>query len=128
MFGADNYPISVVETRSVQRDLDDIFDQEDLHELIDWLAVNPTAGDVIQGTDGVRKARWGYGRKGKSGGIRLIYYFRDLNMPIYVLAVYKKGEKLDLTQAEKKVIRKMVSKLVDEHARQRTEWVGRAAG
>ena len=45
----------------------------------------------------------------------MIYYFRDLNMPLYLIAVYRKSEKDTLTQAEKATLRKLVEELVNAH-------------
>lgn len=119
MFGAESYPISIVELLSVQRELDLIMSREEVARLIDWLALNPTNGDIVQGTNGVRKMRWAYGAKGKRSGLRVIYYFRDLNMPIYVIAIYKKGEKLNISEGEKQYIRWLVDELVEEYAQRR---------
>ncbi len=63
--------------------------------------------------------RWSYGAKGKRSGLRIIYYFRDLKMPIYILAVYRKSEKLNISAKEKQVICEMVEKLVEHWAKRR---------
>jgi mRNA-degrading endonuclease RelE of RelBE toxin-antitoxin system len=128
MFDPDNYPITIAELTDVRRELDAILTEDEKDRLIDWLALNPTAGDIMVGTNGVRKCRWSYGFKGKRGGLRIIYYFRDLNMPIYILAVYKKNEKLSLTGGEKKMISKMVDDLVEIYARKRERTFARQAG
>ena len=128
MFGAESYPITIVELRLVQKDLNDALSEDEAARLIDWIAMNPTTGDIVQGTNGVRKMRWRCGSKGKRGGLRIIYYFRDLNMPIYLLAIYKKGEKLDLSDREKKMIRQLVDELVDEHAQRRETALAKSVG
>ena len=64
--------------------------------------MNPLAGDLIRGTGGVRKLRWGRGGRGKSGGVRIIYYFHSANAPLYLLTIYGKGDKADLTEHERK--------------------------
>lgn len=48
---------------------------EERQDLINYLAAHPKSGDVMEGTDGVRKLRWRRGGQGKSGGVRVIYYF-----------------------------------------------------
>lgn len=116
MFKADSYPICIAELRSAGRELDNVMDEDEKARLIDWLAINPEAGDVIPGANGVRKMRWGYRGSGKRGGLRIIYYFRDLNMPIYLLAVYRKGEKISLTAKEKREVSMLVDELVEEYA------------
>jgi mRNA-degrading endonuclease RelE of RelBE toxin-antitoxin system len=55
--------------------------EEERREIIDYLAEHPLAGDVLQGTGGIRKLRWGKGGRGKSGGVRVIYYFHDSLCP-----------------------------------------------
>lgn len=73
-------------------------------EFIAYIAKNPKAGDVITGTGGVRKVRWGSKNKGKSGGVRIIYYFYDEDAPIFLLTAYGKGERENLTDEQKKQI------------------------
>lgn len=117
MFAASNYPITIAEVGSFSRDARGSLGEDELKRLVDYLAYHPEVGDVIPGTGGVRKVRWGYKDRGKRGGLRIIYYFRDLNMPLYLLAMYRKGEKADLTQAEKKMMCFLVDELVRAHSR-----------
>jgi hypothetical protein len=56
------------------------------------------------GTGGVRKARFGAMGRGKSGGVRVIYYFYDQDTPIYALLIYGKNERADLTSDERKSV------------------------
>ena len=56
------------------------------------LAFNPTEGDVIPGTGGLRKIRWVTKGRGKRGGIRIIYYYKNLKDQIWLLTVYTKSE------------------------------------
>lgn len=69
--------------------------------LLEYLAANPRAGDLIPGTGGVRKLRWARGGRGKSAGVRAIYYFHSEAMPLYLLTVFGKNERADLTAAER---------------------------
>lgn len=121
MFKANNYLITVVDLKIYQADADRIFTDEEREELVDFIAANPDYGKVIPGTGGVRKIRWRARGSGKRGGARVIYYFRDLNMPVFLLAVYAKGEKLDLTAKEKDAMNKLVDHLVNEY---RAQWRG----
>jgi mRNA-degrading endonuclease RelE of RelBE toxin-antitoxin system len=59
-------------------------------------------GDEIVGTGGVRKVRYGAMGRGKSAGVRVIYYFYDENLPIYALIIYGKNERADLTAEQRK--------------------------
>ncbi len=63
-------------------------------------------GDVIQGTGGLRKVRWPVPGRGKSGGVRVIYFHVAANARVRLLLIYRKGVKDDLTPAEKKTLRK----------------------
>jgi hypothetical protein len=112
MFNAGSYPISVAEMSNFISDADWIFTKEEYEDLIFYLAKYPEAGDVIPGTGGVRKMRWPARGQGKRGGARVIYYFRDLNVPLYLLAAYAKGEKLNITAREKVAMSIMVDELV----------------
>jgi hypothetical protein len=95
---------TVVETPTFVRQAEALLSEEERQDLISYLAHNPEAGDVIQGTGGVRKVRFAVGGKGKRGGVRTIYFVADDTMPIYALLVYGKSRKADLTAKEKKTL------------------------
>jgi len=71
------------------------------------LAEYPFAGDLIRGTGGLRKVRWASGDKGKSGGVRVIYFHVVADAQIRMILIYRKGIKDDLTPKEKTVLRKL---------------------
>lgn len=103
---------TVVETSAFLRDCEGTLETNEVEELIDFLARNPEAGDIIPETGGIRKVRWAALGKGKRGGARVIYYTHSAAMPLYLLAVYSKGEKLDLKPSEKKMMRGLVDRLL----------------
>ena len=80
--------------------------------VIDYLAEHPLAGDVMEGTGGIRKLRWGRGSKGKSGGVRVIYYYHDQRIPLYLLTMFGKGERANLSKADRNALSRLVSILV----------------
>jgi mRNA-degrading endonuclease RelE of RelBE toxin-antitoxin system len=82
--------------------------------LEDHLAEAPESHPVIPGTGGIRKARWGRGTKGKSGGVRAIYYYLVARTTIYLLALYSKSRKTGLTERERKEFKKLVQELKGE--------------
>ena len=82
-------------------------------DLLFFLANNPEAGDIIIGTGGVRKLRWAAKGKGKSGGVRVIYYYHNENIPLFLIAGYAKSNKANLSPTEKNTVRKLVSALVE---------------
>jgi hypothetical protein len=70
-------------------------------EITLFLAYNTEVGDLIPGTGGLRKLRWAGMGKGKSGGYRVVYYFFNESVPLYLLAIYAKNERIDLTPQQK---------------------------
>ena len=95
---------TVVETPTFMRRANKLLSEDEHAALIACLAFHPMAGDEIVGTGGVRKLRFGAKGKGKSGGVRVIYYFYDREMPIYALLIYGKNERADLTADERKSV------------------------
>lgn len=95
---------TVVETPVFLRRAEKLLTKDEHDELIAYLATHPLAGDEIVGTSGVRKVRFGANGKGKSGGVRVIYYFYDRDMPIYALLIYGKNERADLTPEQRKSV------------------------
>ena len=84
-------------------------------ELVDFLAANPTAGDLMPGTGGARKLRWAAQGKGKSGGARAITYFGGRDVPVFLMAIFGKGEKANLTQAERNELRDVLAHIAAEY-------------
>ena len=72
------------------------------------LISQPTSGDVIPGSGGLRKLRWHGSGRGKRGGIRVIYYYIAADAQIYLLTVYAKAEVKDLTRDQIRSLRKLV--------------------
>jgi hypothetical protein len=64
------------------------------------------------GTGGIRKLRWGRGSKGKSSGVRVIYYYHDQRLPLYLLTMFGKGERANLSKADRNALSKLVSILI----------------
>ncbi len=87
--------------------------QSDIDAMEQLLALSPDAGDVIQGTGGLRKARFAYRAAGKSGGGRTIYYAMANDGALYLLAAYAKVDKEDLTADEKRLFKALLKDLTD---------------
>lgn len=102
---------TVAETPIFTKQADDLFDEEEKQALITFLSENPLKGDVISGTGGVRKVRFGASGRGKRGGARVIYYYYDETVPLYALLVYPKNAKTDLTQDDKRAASAIVDAL-----------------
>jgi mRNA-degrading endonuclease RelE of RelBE toxin-antitoxin system len=95
---------TVVETPIFIRRAEKLLSKGEYADLIAYLASYPDAGDEIVGTGGVRKVRFAAMGKGKSGGVRVIYYFYDQDLPIYALLIYGKNERADLTAEQRKAV------------------------
>ncbi len=106
-------PITIVETHEFISATKKLMDEAERAELVEYLAFNPTVGDLIPGTGGVRKIRWGLEGRGKRGGARVIFFFHDMNMPLYLLTAYAKSERENLGQSEINTMRKLVTMLVE---------------
>lgn len=78
-----------------------LLSQGEREAIVDFLARKPTAGDLIRETGGIRKLRWGRSGRGKSGGVRVIYYYHSDRIPLYLLTAFAKGERADLSADEK---------------------------
>lgn len=83
-------------------------EDEDYRALQNHLMAQPDAGAVIRGSGGVRKVRWAAGGKGKSGGLRVIYYWLTADDQIMFLTLYGKSEKGNLSAAELKQVVKLI--------------------
>jgi hypothetical protein len=81
-------------------------------DIVNYLTSHPKAGDLMEGTGGVRKLRWGRGAKGKSGGVRVIYYVHSDAMPLYLLTLFAKNEKANINKAERNELAELVELLV----------------
>lgn len=78
---------------------------------VDLVATDPEAGDFMAGTGGVRKARLAGRGKGKSGGYRIVWYYGGGDIPVFLLTVFGKGEKTNLSQGERNALRSLTATL-----------------
>src|SRR5580700_11106459 len=97
-------PVSVIELPGYRRRADDLLSTHEQDAVVDLIAYEPTCGDLIPGTGGLRKVRVGRGGRGKRGGSRVIYYFYNADFPVFLMALYAKNEKADLTARDKKAL------------------------
>lgn len=70
--------------------------------FIEFIACNPEAGDVMSGTGGFRKLRFKRDGMGKSGWVRVVYFFYTTNKPIMLFMIYAKNNADNLTDSQKK--------------------------
>lgn len=110
-------PITVVETPEFQSATRKLLTEEERAVLVAYLAHNPGAGDLVPGTGGVRKLRWGLEGRGKRGGARVIYFFHSADFPLFALTAYAKNERADLSQADRNEFRQLTGLLVETYGR-----------
>ena len=90
-------------------------EDEDLQEIAAVIARDPTEGDLIRGTGGARKLRHALRGKGKSGGLRTIYYFGGIDTPVFVLAVYSKNRQADISSEDRSALTKLLPQIVENY-------------
>jgi hypothetical protein len=100
--------LSVIETTPYLADATRLLSEEERDHVVDLLASDPERGDVIRGGGGVCKMRIPMAGRGKRGGARVIYYFHSRIMPVFLLAMFAKNEREDLSDAEVNVLAKAV--------------------
>lgn len=95
-------PVSVMEIAGYRRRADELLTETEQNAVVDLIAYEPTCGDLISGTGGLRKVRIGRAGSGKRGGARVIYYFYNGDFPAVLMALYAKNEKADLSTRDRK--------------------------
>ncbi|MDP2833288.1 MAG: type II toxin-antitoxin system RelE/ParE family toxin [Pseudomonadota bacterium] len=104
--------LTVAEVPEYIRRSEKLLSNGERRDVVDYLAAHPKAGDLMEATGGVRKLRWGRGGQGKSGGVRVIYYFHSEAMPLYLLTLFAKSERANLSKAERNDLAELVEILV----------------
>lgn len=94
--------------------------EHERNAVVEMIASHPEAGDEIGGTGGARKVRVAGRGKGKSGGYRVITFYSGEDLPVFLLAVYSKGEKANLSKAERNELKSILTDIVREY-RKRTK-------
>jgi hypothetical protein len=111
--------VTVVETPEFVTRVDKLMTEGEREELIAHLAANPTSGDLIQGTGGVRKLRRGLKGRGKRGGARVVYLYQKADLPLFALTIFAKNERADLSQQDRNDLRRLTKLLVETYRRTR---------
>jgi len=110
---------TVVETPPYLADAERLFTADERTAIVDAVAADPLCGVVIPGSGGIRKVRFGFGGRGKSGGARVIYLFGGEAVPVFLLAAFAKNEKSDLTPKERMALGKAVAAMLQDYRRRR---------
>lgn len=80
-------------------------------DIVAFIADNPTAGDLMPGSGGARKVRYAARGKGKSGGYRIITYFADEDIPVFLLDIYSKSSQANLSKSDLNELKKVLTAL-----------------
>jgi hypothetical protein len=91
---------TVIETSSFQKKAEKLWSEDERFEFVEWISVNPTAGDVIPGANGARKIRWSRGNQGKRGGVRIIYFHMNEHGYIILVTMYAKNDQENISPGE----------------------------
>jgi hypothetical protein len=103
---------TVVETVPYLAEAERLFTADQQASIVDTVAADPRCGVVIPGAGGIRKLRVAASGRGKRGGARIIFLFGGDDVPVFLLAVFAKNEKSDLSQAESNRLAKAAAELV----------------
>ena len=110
-------PMAVAETAVFMRQASALWTEDERLEFVDFIARNPEAGDLIPASGGVRKIRWGRRGSGKRGGVRIIYFYHDPAMPLYLLMIYAKARRDDLSADAQRTVQRLVARLKEAYGR-----------
>ena len=109
---------TIVELPEFLRKSRKLLKDSERQSIINYLALHPSSGDLLQGTGGIRKLRWSAQGKGKRGGVRVIYYRHNEAMPLFLLTVFGKGEKANISKGERNELATLSSLLVRNYGGQ----------
>ncbi len=87
--------------------------------MVYYLSLHPKAGIILEGTRGIRKLRWAIKGKGKSGGLRIIYFYYKDAHPLFLLTLFAKGEKANVNKAERNELAKLANILISNYKRKK---------
>jgi mRNA-degrading endonuclease RelE of RelBE toxin-antitoxin system len=100
--------MEIIETKIFTKQITELLNDEEYREFQNYLANDPTKGNIIRGTNSLRKIRWKASNKGKRGGIRVIYYLVNVDNILLMLFAYSKAEQGDLTFNQIKILNKII--------------------
>jgi hypothetical protein len=111
-------PITVAETAVFIRQAGALWIHDERLEFVDFIARNPEAGDLIPASGGVRtQGQVGRRGSGKRGGVRVIYFYHDPAMLLYLLMIYAKARRDDLSPDARRTVQGLVARLKEAYGR-----------
>jgi hypothetical protein len=105
----------ISETKHFAKLFDKFVGQKERSKLHNFLANNPDSGAIIRGSKGIRKIRWARLGMGKSGGVRILYYFYREGMQLYLLTLFAKNDKENLSDREINELSKVAEAIKLKH-------------
>ena len=111
--------LTVIETPSFLHDAKKLLNDDEREALVNFLSSSPKAGILIRGTGGIRKIRWAREDTGKSGAFRVIYFYHSMEIPLFLLSVFAKNEKANISHAERNELKQMAGLLVKQYQKEK---------
>jgi len=108
---------TVVETPTYLAIANKLFSEEERADIVALVSADPECGDVVRGTGGFRKVRIARKGMGKSGGARVVYIWRNERFPVFLITVFRKNEKENLSMAERNALRKRAESIFETYGR-----------
>jgi len=108
---------TIVETPAYMRAAKEAgLSEAEMQSIVAFISSNPEAGEVIVGTGGCRKLRFGKDGRGKSGGVRVITFFSGPDIPLFLITVFAKNERSNLSKAECNALAAMTKRLAETYS------------
>ena len=110
---------TIVELPEFIKKSDKILSDDEKNNLIYYLSLHPKSGVILKGTGGIRKLRWASKGKGKSGGLRIVYFYYNADLPLFLLTLFSKGEKANINNTERNELSKLTAVLISNYERKK---------
>jgi hypothetical protein len=108
---------TVVETPTFTAAAKKMFGSEEVTEIIETVAADPYCGEVMKDTGGFRKFRFARQGMGKRGGARVIYIYKNEQFPVFLITVFPKNKKANLTKEERNELKAKAEKIFTDYSR-----------
>ena len=112
-------PMTVVETAEFLKQAAWLMSDAEREALVAFVGANPEAGEIMPETGGVRTLRWAREGMGKRGGARVIYYYHSERLPLFLLTMYPKSRKANLSKAERSAMKRLAPILLSGYPRKK---------
>jgi hypothetical protein len=109
---------TVVETPTYLKAAGSLFTEAERADIVAAIAADPDAGDLMPGTGEYRKRRFGRAGIGKRGGARVVYLYGGEDFPVFLITVYAKADKGNISKAEQDALAKMAKSFFADYGRE----------